>query len=138
DAPPKRPVRTGEHVRRRRHGRGRDFRTDRRLTRLDQGGARSNRLKPEQYMTPTTQTRGGSWLLEAPAADLVFTPERLTQEHRLIAQTAAEFASSEVLPAVDRLEQKDWATARALLKRCGDLGLLGINVPDQYGGVELD
>jgi alkylation response protein AidB-like acyl-CoA dehydrogenase len=95
-------------------------------------------LEPEQYMTTTTQTRGGSWLLEAPAADLVFTPERLTEEHRLIAQTASEFASNEVLPAVDRLEQKDWATARALLKRCGDLGLLGVNVPEVYGGVELD
>ena len=62
----------------------------------------------------------------------------MTDEHRLIAGTAAEFSRQEVVPAIDRLEQKDWALARALLKRCGDLGLLGVNVPEEYGGVELD
>ena len=45
---------------------------------------------------------------------------------------------NEVLPALDRLEQKDWGLARQLLKRCGDLGLLGVDVPDEYGGVGLD
>ena len=72
------------------------------------------------------------------AADAVFTPERLTEEHRLIAQTAEEFVDNEVLPELDRLEQKDWALARELVKRCGDLGLLGVDVPEAYGGVGLD
>ena len=56
----------------------------------------------------------------------------------MIARTTGEFADSEVLPALDALEQKDWALARTLLKRCGELGLLGVNVPEAYGGVELD
>ena len=82
--------------------------------------------------------KGGAWLLErAPIAD-VFTPERMTEEHRLIARTAAEFSEQEVLPVLDRLETKDWALARTLVKRCGDLGLLGVNVPEAYGGVALD
>ena len=88
--------------------------------------------------TLAATTKGGAWLLEsAPVAD-VFTPERLSDEHRLIAATAAEFSQKEVLPALDRLETKDWDLARALVKRCGDLGLLGVNVPEVYGGVELD
>ena len=88
--------------------------------------------------TLAATTKGGAWLLEsAPLAD-VFTPEQLSDEHRLIAATAAEFSLQEVLPALDRLETKDWAVARVLVKRCGDLGLLGVNVPEVYGGVELD
>ena len=86
--------------------------------------------------TSAAASRGGAWLLEAPAS--IFTPEQMSDEHRLIARTTAEFADSEVLPALDALEQKDWALARKLLKRCGELGLLGVNVPEAYGGVELD
>src|SRR5437773_2257097 len=87
-------------------------------------------------MSTTTLLRGGQWLVSGGAE--VFTPEQLTDEHRMIAETAAEFGTKEVLPALERLEQKDWALARALVRRCGDLGLLGVNVPEAYGGVELD
>ena len=82
--------------------------------------------------------RGGEWLLASSAAAQLFTPERITEEHRLIGKTAGEFVRHEVLPALERLEQKDWGLARQLLKRCGDLGLLGVDIPDDYGGVGLD
>jgi len=85
-----------------------------------------------------TVVHGGAWLLEEAQADAVFTPERLSDEHRLIQQTADEFVTTEVLPAVERLEQKDWQLARALVRRSGELGLLGTDVPDAFGGVELD
>ena len=88
--------------------------------------------------TAASTATGGAWLLQSAPATDVFTPERMTNEHRLVAATAAQFSRQEVVPAVDRLEQKDWALARALLKRCGDLGLLGVDVPEEYGGVELD
>jgi alkylation response protein AidB-like acyl-CoA dehydrogenase len=88
--------------------------------------------------TATTTVKGGAWLLEQSAPGTVFTPEQLSEEHRLIAQTAAEFAVNEVLPALDRLEAKDWALNRQLVQRCGELGLLGVNVPEAYGGVDLD
>ena len=68
----------------------------------------------------------------------VLTPERLSDEHRLIAQTAREFADKEVVPGIDRLEQKDWAFARQLLQRSGELGLLGVDAPEEFGGVGLD
>jgi alkylation response protein AidB-like acyl-CoA dehydrogenase len=88
--------------------------------------------------TDTVIHKGGSWLFEEPAATDVFTPEKLTDEHRLIAKTTEEFVSNEVLPNLDRLENKDWAFARHLLKRCADLGLLGVSVPEEYGGLDLD
>src|SRR5919108_2006865 len=88
---------------------------------------------------PTSATvKGGAWLIDRSSAQTIFTPEKLSDEHRLIARTAAAFTSEEVLPALARLEQKDWELARALVKRCGDLGLLGVNVPEAYGGVDLD
>jgi alkylation response protein AidB-like acyl-CoA dehydrogenase len=85
-----------------------------------------------------TTARGGGWLTEETDASTVFTPERLTDEHRLIAQTATEFVDTEVEPAIERLEQKDWALARTLVQRCGELGLLGTDVPEPLGGVGLD
>ena len=87
-------------------------------------------------MTTVQATRGGAWLLDK-AAD-VFTPEQITDEHRLIGETTAEFMTKEVVPVIDRLEAKDWTLARGLLARCGELGLLGMHVPEAYGGVELD
>jgi alkylation response protein AidB-like acyl-CoA dehydrogenase len=88
--------------------------------------------------TTTTTTRGGAWLIEEPDETTVLTRERLSDEHRLIGQTADEFVDSEVLPVLGRLEQKDWALARALIRRSGELGLLGTDVPESLGGVALD
>src|SRR5712691_2067355 len=86
----------------------------------------------------TSTLRGGEWLLQPAAADSVFTPEGLSDEHRLIGRTAQEFVNKEILPVLDTLEEKDWALARRLVKRGGDLGLLGVDVPEAYGGVGLD
>jgi alkylation response protein AidB-like acyl-CoA dehydrogenase len=81
--------------------------------------------------------KGGAWLFDETTAD-IFTPERLTDEHRLMARTADEFVEGEVLPNLDRLEQKDWELARRLIRRCGELGLLGLAVPEEYGGLDAD
>jgi alkylation response protein AidB-like acyl-CoA dehydrogenase len=88
--------------------------------------------------TTATTPRGGAWLTEDAAPGSVFTREQLTEEHRLIAQAADEFMDGEVRPALERMEQKDWALARTLVQRGGALGLLGTEVPEEYGGVGLD
>jgi alkylation response protein AidB-like acyl-CoA dehydrogenase len=82
--------------------------------------------------------RGGSWLIEEAAADSVFTREQLNDEQRMIGRTAEEFVDKEVAPEIDRLEQKDWALARQFVLRAGELGLLATDVPDAYGGLDLD
>jgi alkylation response protein AidB-like acyl-CoA dehydrogenase len=87
--------------------------------------------------TGTPTIKGGSWLFSDDQPD-IFTPEKLSDEHRLIAQTAQELVDGEILPNLDKMEAKDWATARALMRRCGELGLLGMNVPEEYGGLDVD
>src|SRR4030095_9732309 len=92
-------------------------------------------------MPTTTETKvrgGGEWLLQSTEPDGVFTPEPLTAEHPLNAQSAPEILEARVLPKLDQLEQKDWTLARDLVKRAGELGLLGVDVPEAYGGVGLD
>jgi alkylation response protein AidB-like acyl-CoA dehydrogenase len=84
------------------------------------------------------EVRGGAWLLEDAAVEDVFTPEQISDEHRLMAQTTDEFVDAEVLPSLERLENKDWQLARQLIRRCGELGLLGIDAPEKYGGLDLD
>ncbi len=86
----------------------------------------------------TTARKGASWLLEESDQTSMFTPEKLSEEHRLMAQTVEEFVDNEVMPNLDQLETKDWKLARSLVKRAGELGLLGISVPEQYGGLDLD
>ncbi len=86
--------------------------------------------------TTATRHQGGSWLV-SDTTD-IFTPERLNEDHRLIAATALEFMTNEVLPALDRLEQKDWTLARELVAKSGSLGLIGSDVPEELGGVGLD
>jgi alkylation response protein AidB-like acyl-CoA dehydrogenase len=83
-------------------------------------------------------SRGGAWLQDAAAPGSVFTPEKLSDEHRLIRQTADEFVENDVLPHLDRLEAKDWPFVRELVRTCADLGLLGTDVSEEFGGLGLD
>jgi alkylation response protein AidB-like acyl-CoA dehydrogenase len=88
-------------------------------------------------LDPIKTASGGSWLLSNDLPE-IFTPEKLSEEHRLIARTTEELVDGEILPNLAKMEAKDWTTARALIRRCGELGLLGMNVPEEYGGLDLD
>src|SRR6266404_1694162 len=87
---------------------------------------------------PSTKISGGSFLLEERKADEVFTPEDFTEQHQLIGQTAEEFAVNEILPNAEKMEHKDFSISRDLLKKAGDLGLSGVEIPEAYGGLEMD
>lgn len=91
-------------------------------------------------MSNTTKDfiKGGSFLIEDVALDRVFTPEDYTDEHKMIAKTAEDFVQNEVLPEVEKLENHEFDISVRLLKEAGDLGLLGADVPEEYGGIELD
>jgi alkylation response protein AidB-like acyl-CoA dehydrogenase len=81
---------------------------------------------------------GVEWLIRDTVPGEIFTPERFTDEHRLIGQTAAEFVANEVVPALPELDRKNWDVARRLVERAGALGLVGTDTPEEYGGVGLD
>ena len=91
---------------------------------------------------PTASTKifikGGSFLIEDRSPDEIFTPEDITDQHRLIRQTAREFAEQEILPRVHEIEEKKPGLLRELLKKAAEVGLCGTDVPQKYGGLELD
>lgn len=82
--------------------------------------------------------RGGSFLISETRPELVFSPEDFTEEHRMIAQTTAEYVEKEVVPNSARIEEKDYELQRQLLQKAGELGLLGASIPEAYGGLGLD
>ena len=84
-----------------------------------------------------TYTKGGAFLIEDPANE-IFTPEDFTEEHRMIGQTTKEFTDNEVQPNIEAMENHQWDVARDLVNKAGELGLLGANIPEEYGGLELD
>jgi alkylation response protein AidB-like acyl-CoA dehydrogenase len=88
--------------------------------------------------TPNIQISGGSFLIEERTPNETFTPEDFTEQHLLIAQTAEEFAQKEIVPNIDKLEHKDFKIMRELVRKAGELGLSGVDVPEQYGGMQLD
>jgi len=87
---------------------------------------------------PATKIPGGSFLIEERKPEDVFTPEDFTEQHLLIAQTAEEFANKEIVPNIEKMEHKDFAVIRDLLKKAGELGLSGVDVPEAYGGMQMD
>src|ERR1700734_3500956 len=95
-------------------------------------------MTPTIAPVPTSIPRGCQWLFQPTTAENLFTPERLTEEHRLIAWTTQKFVRDEVLPVLNALEGQDWNLARMLVQRAGALGLLGVDVPDIYGGIGLE
>ena len=86
----------------------------------------------------STRITGGSFLLEERRTEEVFTPEDFSEQHRLIGQTTEEFALNEIVPNIEKIEHKDFSISRDLLKKAGDLGLSAVEVPEAYGGLEMD
>ncbi|WP_404454042.1 acyl-CoA dehydrogenase family protein [Virgibacillus necropolis] len=82
--------------------------------------------------------KGGAFLVEDLTADDVITPEDFTDEHKMIAKTTEDFVVGEVLPKVENLENHEFEHSVDLLKKAGELGLLGADVPEEYGGLALD
>ena len=87
---------------------------------------------------PNTKISGGSFLLEERRPEEVFTPEDFTEQHLLIGQTAEEFAVNEILPNAEKIEHKDFSISRALVKKAGELGLSAVEIPEAYGGLDMD
>jgi alkylation response protein AidB-like acyl-CoA dehydrogenase len=88
--------------------------------------------------TPVLAARGGSFLIEERRVEEVFTPEDFTEEQRMIGDTAAEFMEKEMVPRLPEILALNYDTTRSLLRKAGELGLLGVEIPEEYGGLGLD
>lgn len=110
----------------------------------------SSARKPERRVIPMAgpsesqarsaspgEVRGGRFLREAPTQATVMLPENLSPEARAIADLTRTFVTNRVLPRMAELEQKDLALLRSLFREAGELGILGVEVPEAYGGSGL-
>ncbi|MFC4323551.1 acyl-CoA dehydrogenase family protein [Litchfieldia salsa] len=91
-------------------------------------------------MTKATEgyIKGGAFLIEDIEANRIFTPEDFNEEHVMIAKTTEDFITGEVRPKIEEIENHNFDISVKLLKQAGELGLLGVDVPEEYGGLGLD
>lgn len=81
--------------------------------------------------------RGGQFLVKETIAEDVFTPEDFSEVQKMMRDSVKEFVDREIWPVKDRLEHKDYALTEEIMKKAGDLGLLGVAVPEEYGGLGM-
>ena len=81
--------------------------------------------------------KGGEFLVRESSPEDIFIPGEFTEEQNMMAQAAADFVEHEVWPVEDRLEKGEWQLGADLLKKAGQLGLLGISIPEEYGGLGM-
>ncbi|SDO41597.1 acyl-CoA dehydrogenase family protein [Alkalicoccus daliensis] len=89
-------------------------------------------------MATSEKVKGGGFLLETQSAEDVFTPEDFTDEHKMIAKTTEDFVKGKVVPEIEHIENHEFDRSVRLLKQAGELGLLGADVPEEFGGIGLD
>jgi alkylation response protein AidB-like acyl-CoA dehydrogenase len=89
-------------------------------------------------MAAVKRGRGGMFLLEDLSPAEIFTPEDFTPEQKQIGEMTRQFAEEKILTQVAAIEAKDFSISRKLMRELGELGLLGVDVPEEYGGLDLD
>ncbi|WMQ62173.1 acyl-CoA dehydrogenase family protein [Imtechella halotolerans] len=82
-------------------------------------------------------TRGGQFLVKETKAEDIFTPEDFSEEQKMMRDSVIEFVDRELWPNKARFEKKDYAFTEEMMRKAGELGLLGVAVPEQYGGLEM-
>ncbi len=82
--------------------------------------------------------KGGSFLIDSIPPEEIFTPEDFEEEQILIAKAVTDFVEGEVQPVAEEIEEKKEGLVLSLLKKAGELGFLSADIPEEYGGQDLD
>jgi alkylation response protein AidB-like acyl-CoA dehydrogenase len=82
-------------------------------------------------------TIGGSFIIKESNTNEIFTPEDFTEEHKMMKESVQEFVDREIVPQKQRFEKKDYKLTEELMRQIGELGFLGVSVPEQYGGLGM-
>lgn len=82
--------------------------------------------------------KGGEFLIRSTQPNEIFTPEEWTEEHQMIAQMCDDFINQEVYPVIDRIDAMEEGLMVSLLDKAGELGMLGMSVPEDLGGMGVD
>ena len=88
--------------------------------------------------TATKAIKGGEFLIKETDANDIFIPEQWDEEQQMIAQTNRDFIEKEIWPILDRIDSQEEGLVPDLLDKAGKLGLLGISLPEEYGGFGKD
>jgi alkylation response protein AidB-like acyl-CoA dehydrogenase len=81
--------------------------------------------------------RGGQFLVKETKCEDVFTPEDFTEEQQMMKEAVKEFNDREIIAHRERFEKKDYAFTEECMRKAGELGFLGVAVPEAYGGMEM-
>ena len=81
--------------------------------------------------------KGGEFLIKEVLSEQIFITEELNEEQRMMRDSVKEFADREIIPNREKLENKDYALTEEIMHKLGDMGLLGISIPEQYGGMGM-
>lgn len=82
--------------------------------------------------------KGGEFLIKETTFDSIFIPEEWNEEQKMIAQTCYDFLAKEVWPILDKIDAQEEGLMESLMNKAADLGLLGLNIPEEFGGFEKD
>ena len=85
-----------------------------------------------------TTIQGGEWIIKEVKAEDVFIPEEFNEEQIMVRDMCSQFLDTEVLPVADRMDKLEPGLMPGLLEKAGEQGLLGVSVPEQYGGMGKD
>lgn len=89
-------------------------------------------------MSTQTKTKGGEFLIKETSAQDVFIPEQWTEEQLMMKKTCDDFIDQEVMPILDRIDSQEEGLMQSILEKAGALGLLGVSVPEDLGGLGFD
>jgi hypothetical protein len=81
--------------------------------------------------------RGGQFLVTETACEDIFTPEDFTEEQQMMKESVMEFVNREIIPYKERFEHKDYAFTEEIMRKAGELGFLGVSVPEEYDGLGM-
>ena len=82
-------------------------------------------------------TRGGQFIVKETLAENIFTPEDFSEEQKMMRDSVKEFVDRELWPHKIRFEQKDYAFTEETMRKAGELGFLGVAVPEEFGGLGM-
>ena len=81
---------------------------------------------------------GGQWLVSPAAKETILCRENFSQEHKDIEKMVLKFVGEKIFPNVRKIEKLDEDFSRSIMEEMGNLGLIGVDAPEKYGGTELD
>src|SRR6187402_2908660 len=85
-----------------------------------------------------TKTKGGEFIIKETSAQDIFIPEQWTEEQLMMKQTCDDFIDQEVLPVIERIDKQEEGLMQSIMEKAGNLGLLGVSVPEELGGMGAD